>query len=161
MVQLRMRATTFDVEHGGRLLAGQLVEVEDDVARRWRRNGLAGDPDDPEIKEKLGQSPEAMQAEIARLEEELAAAREGRTLGPRLPESQAPYGAESDLGGLDFLSEQQRVNLGRAGLGTLARIADADDDELAEVDRIGASTIVKLRAAAEAAASASAPSPLS
>lgn len=150
MPLVRMRTATFSVDHGGRLAAGQLVDVEDDVSRRWLKNGLAGGENDAAAKAALGHSTGALLAEVERLQAELARLQAGAAAGPSLPDDGDPYaGAGDELASLDFLSEQQRVNLGRAGFGTLAQIRAATEDELSEVDKIGASTVVKLRHAAE------------
>jgi hypothetical protein len=151
MPHVRMRGATYSIEHGGRLAAGQLVDVEPETARRWLKTGLAADKDDPAARAAFAQSTDALQAEVARLQAELARMQTDQSpdQGPSLPEG--PYENRDELADLDFLTEQQRANLQRAGFGSLAAIRDAGEDELADVDRIGAATVVRLRQAAGAA----------
>jgi hypothetical protein len=151
-MHVRMKAATFSSDHlsenGGRLSPGLLVEVEPEVAKRWYKIGIAGDPDDPDAVAAMGQNADLLQQQIADLQRQLARARAGQpTETPTLP-NQSPYSTEDGLAVFDFLTEQQRVNLQRAGYRDLAAIRDATDDELSDVDRIGAGTVVKLREAA-------------
>lgn len=148
MPQVRMRAATYSVDHG-RLAAGQLVEAEDDVAKRWLKNGLAADKDDKDAQAALAQSTEGLQAEIQRLQAELARAQAGQGEEQPTPADQGPYTAQDELRDFGFLTEQQRANLTRAGFGSRQQLAEAREEDLLEVDGVGAATVTRLQEAAQ------------
>lgn len=155
MPKVRIISTTHwtpdDSQGLRRLEQGLALEVDDDTAKRWLRNGIAEKWDGPEglIDDAHAHaSADDLDAEIQRLQalrEQRAAFEREQAAAASLPNDQPLY--DDGLAKYDFLNETQRVNLRRAGFTDAQRIANARDDELIQVEGIGQSTIDKLRAA--------------
>lgn len=138
-------AVSEDRYHGTRKLpAGTVLDVEDDVAKRWKRFGIAEETSlepgyypDGEVQ----QSEAAIDAEIARLQAIKDARRSDAEKAASVP-ADAEY--EHPLARYD-LTEQQRVNLERAGFTRPELVDAAADAELLDVDGIGEKALAKLR----------------
>ena len=146
-VRITSATATSDAQQGTRRLpAGTVLEVDDETAKRWVRNGIAEDTKLPvgNVSDaEAGASVEDIDAEIARLQR----IKEGLVQSP-VPEQVAPpspyAGSEHPLAGYG-LTEKQRVNLERAGFTRPDLIEQATDAELLEVDGIGEGALAKLR----------------
>lgn len=150
MPKMRVKTTTgwtHEVEGFQRLPAGLVLDVDDEVARRWRARNIAEDAGDlPEgivTDQEVGMSEADIKAEMARLDRLLKR-------GQQQPQPAAPSALDaaeakqSPLARYD-LSEQQRTNLNRAGFTHPDRIDAASDADLLEVDGIGEAALAKLR----------------
>jgi hypothetical protein len=151
MPRMRVTSTTGymdEIEGLKRLPAGTVLEVPDDTAKRWTRHKIAAATDLPvgHVSDaEAGMSPADIDAEIARLQ---SLKNRGRAGDGALDQEHQPAGLPADdehpLARYD-LTEEQRVNLGRAGFTRPDLIDAASDDDLREVKGVGDSTLRKLR----------------
>src|SRR5262245_9553500 len=163
---IRVTLATCSSEHlnpadgSHRFPAGSVVDLDDETAGRWVRNGFAvewhGKPGGTVSDEEAAMSDASIDAEIARLlgikEARLAVQEAAPTGGVAgLPEDQplgdTPYQdrrAPHPLAEYG-LTPQQVANLERAGFGRPDLIRRARDEDLLEVPGVGVATLGKLR----------------